>query len=93
MAAKQTFSTNFSLFHKKWEANNISLAWIEYEEGSNVPPVVQDSKVSSFNLSILPMIPWNSPNGKIDDGHIWVGSTIQTIRKKNASNRKISSNN
>ena len=41
-----------------------------------------------FSLSMLNMIPWNSPNDKMDEGNIWVGSTIQISRKQNASNRK-----
>ena len=40
-----------------------------------------------FSLSILHIIPWNNPNGEIDEGHTRVGSTIQTNRKQNASNR------
>ena len=40
--------------------------------------------VSPFRLSILQMIPWNR--------HIWLGSTIQTNRKENASNHPINLN-
>ena len=42
----------------------------------------------SFSFSILQMIPWNSPNGEMYEGHIWVSSTIQISRKQNASNRR-----
>ena len=52
------------------------------------PPAIQGSKVSPFSLSILHMIPKNSPNFEMDEGHIWVWSTIQTSRKQNASNRE-----
>ena len=41
-----------------------------------------------FDLSIVHMIPWNSPNGGMDEGNVWVGSTIQTNRNQNASNRE-----
>ena len=37
---------------------------------------------------ILHMIHWNSPNGEIDEGYIWIWSIIQTNRKQNASNRE-----
>ena len=32
------------------------------------PPVIKGSKVPHFSLSILNMIPWNSPNGEQDEG-------------------------
>ena len=36
-------------------------------------------------------IRWNSPNGEMYEGHIWVGSTTQTESKMQATG-KISSN-
>ena len=46
-----------------------------------VSPVVKVSKVPPFSISILHKIPWNSPNGEMDEGHIWVWSTIQAESK------------
>ena len=51
------------------------------------PLVIQSSQVPPFSLSRIHMIPWNSLNGETDEGHIWVGSTIQINRKQDASNR------
>ena len=31
------------------------------------------------------MIPWDSPNGEMDEEHVWVGSFIQTNGKQNGS--------
>ena len=42
----------------------------------------------SFSLSILLMIPWNSPNGEMNEGHTWLGWTMQTNRKEDASYRE-----
>ena len=52
------------------------------------PPVIQGSKVLPFNLSVSYIIPWNSLNGEMNEGYIWVRSTIKTNRKQNASNGK-----
>ena len=52
------------------------------------PTVIQGSKVSSYYLSVLDMIPLNSPNSGMDKGHIWVWSTIETKRKPNESKRE-----
>ena len=41
-----------------------------------------------FSLSILHMIPRNSPNGDMKEGHNWLGWTIQTSRKQDASYRE-----
>ena len=49
------------------------------------PPIIWGSKVPSFSLSTLHMLPLNSPNGGMDKGHVWVWSTIQTKRNQNAS--------
>ena len=51
-------------------------------------PVIQGSKFPHASLSILHMIPKNNPHGKMDEGHIWVWSTLQTNRKQNESNRE-----
>ena len=52
-------------------------------------PVIQGSKIPPFqSLSIKYMTPWNSPNSEMDNAHIWIGSTMQTNRKQNASNRE-----
>ena len=50
------------------------------------PLVIQGSEVHLSHSQYY--IPWNSPNGEMDEGYIWVGSTIQTNRKQKASNRK-----
>ena len=34
------------------------------------------------------MIPWNSPYGEMDEGHIWVRLTKQNNIKLDASNRE-----
>ena len=52
------------------------------------PPVIQGSHVPPFSLSILHINLWNSPNGEIDERHIWVLSAIQTNKKQNATNRE-----
>ena len=37
--------------------------------------------------AILRIISWNSPNGEIDKGYIWIWLTIETYRNQNASYR------
>ena len=53
--------------------------------------VIQGSKVAPFSLSVLHLIPWNSHSSEMDEGRIWVWSTVETSKKQNARN-KISSN-
>ena len=36
------------------------------------PPSNSGLQGSPFSLTIWHMIPWNSPNGEMDGGHIWV---------------------
>ena len=54
------------------------------------PPVIQSSKVPPpFKpLSIKHLIPWNSSNGEMDEGHVWVWSNIQTTRKQDVSDKE-----
>ena len=82
-----------------WQlCTNDCISW--YAEGSEVPPFKSGPPSSlglpsnsglqgaPFSLSVLHMIPWNSPNSEMDEGHIWVWSTAQLSRKQNASNRE-----
>ena len=71
-----------ALFSSVPKPTKIPDAW--YEEGSEVLRVLI--------LSILHMIPWNSPNSKMDEEHICVGSTIQANRKQNESNGRFQAN-
>ena len=50
------------------------------------PPCNSRLRESPFNLSLLHMVPWNSATGDMDEGYIWVWSTMQTNREQNASN-------
>ena len=52
------------------------------------PPSNSELQGPPFYHSILHIVPWNSPNSEIDEGHIWVGSTIQTNRKQNTSKKE-----
>ena len=39
-------------------------------------------------LSIKHLIPWNSSNGEMDEGHVWVWSNTQTTRKQDVSDKE-----
>ena len=41
-----------------------------------------------FSVSILHTIPWNSPNGDMNERHTWLGWKIQTNRKQDESYRE-----
>ena len=82
-----------SIFKVLVKDNATNEAW--YDEGSEVtpfksgllfnlgPPVIQGSKVLP-----PPKIPRNSPNGEMEEGQIWVWSTIQTDKMQIANNRE-----
>ena len=72
-----------------------------YEEGSDVPvkssppfnlgsPAIQVPKVPPLRIPILHLIPWNSPNGGMDEGYIWVWPTESKmqVEGKISSNKK-----
>ena len=48
---------------------NLRNTWYEYLS-NQVLPVIQGSKVPTFSLSVLGMIPWNSANGEMADGQL-----------------------
>ena len=93
----------FTYMHLCLQKRPVGMLWHTswYEEGSEVPPFksspppkkkFRDPRSSPSSLSILHMIPGNSPNSEMNEGHIYVGSTIQTNRKQMQLTEKISSN-
>ena len=78
----------FTIFLKNVECSVLTFAVAWYEEGVWGFPfqIRPHSDIGPPSLSILHMIPWNNPHGEIIEGHVWVGSTIQTSRKQNVSN-------
>lgn len=67
-------TSNFTYHHYSWSRYPLSnqVPPLVY-----VPPVIQCSKIRPLSHSILHMIPWNSPNEEMNEGHIWVWSNIK----------------
>ena len=53
-------------------------------------PAIQVPKVPPLRIPILHLIPWNSPNGGMDEGYIWVWPTESKmqVEGKISSNKK-----
>ena len=93
--------TTFGAFWclKNWKCSILSSILYKHDSkrglrlplSNQVPPIIQGSKVPPFSLSILHIIPWNSPNGEMDERYIWIWSTKQTGSKMQETG-KISSN-